>query len=88
MGARRAHRTVAEPHMAKSDPQARVRLPPDAMAFVKAEAREAASSQNSVIVRAIRAAMKAKGPAGAGTPPGPDHGNPLGKEEANERASA
>ncbi|MFU0504037.1 Arc family DNA-binding protein [Pseudaminobacter sp. NGMCC 1.201702] len=48
--------------MARNDPQVAVRLPPDVKAFIKAEARENASSQNSEIVRAIRAAMKAKGP--------------------------
>lgn len=49
--------------MARNDPQVAVRLPPDVKAFIKAEAKENASSQNSEIVRAIRAAMKAKGPA-------------------------
>ena len=39
-----------------------LRLPPDAKAFIEAEARENASSQNSEIVRAIRERMKAKGP--------------------------
>ena len=38
----------------------KIRLPSDAKAFVEAEARENASSQNSEIVRAIRTAMKAK----------------------------
>lgn len=55
--------------MARNDPQVAVRLPPDVKAFIKAEARENASSQNSEIVRAIRAAMKAKGPAKAATSP-------------------
>ncbi|WP_199914557.1 Arc family DNA-binding protein [Aminobacter sp. MSH1] len=55
--------------MARNDPQVAVRLPPDVKAFIKAEARENASSQNSEIVRAIRAAMKAKGPAEAATSP-------------------
>ena len=40
-----------------------LRLPPDAKAFVEAQARENASSQNSEIVRAIRERMKAKGAA-------------------------
>lgn len=53
-----------------------VRLPPDANAFLEAEARENASSKNSEIVRAIRAAMKAKGPAGAPTPPSHGPNNP------------
>lgn len=49
--------------MARSDPQVSVRLPPEVKAFLKAEARENASSQNSEIVRAIRERMKAKGDA-------------------------
>jgi hypothetical protein len=49
--------------LARNDPQVAIRLPPDVKAFIKAEAKENASSQNSEIVRAIRAAMKAKGPA-------------------------
>jgi hypothetical protein len=47
--------------MARTDPQTRVRLPPDAKAFIAAQARENSSSQNSEIVRAIRAWMKAQG---------------------------
>lgn len=47
--------------MARTDPQVAVRLPPDVKAFLKAEAKENASSQNSEIVRAVRAAMRAKG---------------------------
>ncbi len=58
-----------ETELARNDPQVAVRLPPDVKAFIKAEARENASSQNSEIVRAIRAAMKAKGPAEAATSP-------------------
>jgi len=46
-------------------PQIKIRLPPDVKAFIKAEARDNASSQNSEIVRAIRAAMRAKGPVSA-----------------------
>nr|WP_278520806.1 Arc family DNA-binding protein [Brucella anthropi] len=38
-----------------------LRLPSDVKAFIEAEARENTSSQNSEIVRAIRAAMKSKG---------------------------
>ena len=49
-----------------------LRLPPDAKAFIEAEARENASSQNSEIVRAIRERMKAKGP--AETTISPSHG--------------
>lgn len=62
--------------MAHSDPQVAVRLPPDVKAFIKAEANENASSQNSEIVRAIRAAMKAKGPAEAATSPSLNTLNP------------
>jgi hypothetical protein len=46
-----------------------LRLPPDAKAFIEAEARENASSQNSEIVRSIRERMKAKGAASAATDP-------------------
>ena len=46
-----------------------LRLPLDVKAFIEHEARENASSQNSEIVRAIRAAMKAKGVAEAATSP-------------------
>ena len=72
--------------MSRSDPQQRVRLPLDAKAFIEAEARENASSQNSVVVRAIRAAMKAKGPAGSAIPP--SHVTTLSpqQEQINERA--
>lgn len=40
-----------------------VRLPKEAEAFLAAEARDQFTSKNAQIVRAIRAAMKAKGPA-------------------------
>ncbi|WP_247996872.1 Arc family DNA-binding protein [Brucella tritici] len=43
-------------------PQMRVRVPLDVKAFIESQALENASSLNSEIVRAIRAAMKAKGP--------------------------
>jgi hypothetical protein len=62
--------------LARNDPQVAVRLPPDVKAFIKAEAKENASSQNSEIVRAIRAAMKAKGPAEAATSPSHVTNNP------------
>lgn len=42
-----------------------LRLPADAKAFIEAEAKENASSQNSEIVRAIRERMKAKPAAGS-----------------------
>ena len=48
-----------------------LRLPPDAKAFIEAEAQENASSQNSEIVRAIRERMKAKGPVEVATSPSP-----------------
>lgn len=62
-----------------------LRLPEDANAFLDAEARENGSSKNSEIIRAIRAAMKAKGPAGASTPPSHRHNYPLAGEQ-HERA--
>jgi hypothetical protein len=40
-----------------------VRLPKEAEAFLADEAREQFTSKNAQVVRAIRAAMKAKGPA-------------------------
>ena len=49
--------------MTRSDPQMKIRLPQDAKAFIEAEARENASSQSSEVVRAIRAAMRARKPA-------------------------
>jgi len=49
--------------------QLKLRLPADAKAFIEAEARENASSQNSEIVRAIRERMKAKGAAEGATSP-------------------
>jgi phage gp16-like protein len=62
-----------------------VRLPPEAKAFIQGEAEMNASSQNSEIVRAIRAAMKAKGPAGTAIPPSHDHDHSPQKEPANEQ---
>lgn len=53
-----------------------VRLPLDAADFLAAEARENFTSRNAQIVRAIRAAMNAKGPAGAPTPPSHGPNNP------------
>lgn len=58
------------------DIQVKARLPADAKAFIEAEARENASSQNSEIVRAIRERMKAKGAASAGTEPRLVHDQP------------
>ncbi|MGB3499996.1 MAG: Arc family DNA-binding protein [Mesorhizobium sp.] len=43
--------------MARKDPQVSIRLPPDVKRFIAGEARVNASSQNSEIVRAIRARM-------------------------------
>lgn len=67
--------------------QIKVRIPPDAKAFVEAEAAECASSQNSVIVRAIRAAMKAKGPASVGALPSRGSNNPH-EENVDEQLPA
>lgn len=53
-----------------------IRLPPDAKAFIEAEARENASSQNSEIVRAIRERMKAKGPVEVAASPSLATSNP------------
>lgn len=58
--------------MTQSDPQMKIRLPADAKTFVQEQAQRDASSQNSVIVRAIRAAMNTKGPAEAATSPSHD----------------
>lgn len=57
-----------------------LRLPLDVKAFIEWQAEENASSQNSEIVRAIRAAMKAKGVVEVATSPRqvpskPDKGN-------------
>jgi hypothetical protein len=71
--------------MRNADAQMKIRLPSDAKAFIQAEAYEAASSQNSVIVRAIRAAMKAKGPASASTLPSRGSNIPQ-PENINEHA--
>lgn len=60
-----------------------LRLPVDAKAFIQAEAQDNASSQNSEIVRAIRAAMNAKGPAEAATSPSHGSSNP-GEGKGNE----
>ncbi|MER8938708.1 DNA-binding protein [Mesorhizobium sp. M0915] len=48
--------------MAITDPQFKLRLPPDAKAFIEAEAKTNASSQTSEVVRAIRERMKACSP--------------------------
>lgn len=47
-----------------------VRLPASAASFLEAEARENFTSRNAQVVRAIRAAMKARSPAAAATAPG------------------
>lgn len=46
-----------------------VRLPVDAMQFLEEEAKADFTSKNAQVVRAIRAAMKAKGSAEAATSP-------------------
>jgi hypothetical protein len=61
-----------------------LRLPHDAKGFIETEAMENSSSQNSEIVRAIRAAMKAKGPAGSAIPPSHDHDQSPLRNEVNE----
>lgn len=53
-----------------------LRIPMDAKAFIESEAKENISSQNSEIVRAIRAAMKAKGSIEAATSPSQSSTNP------------
>lgn len=57
--------------------QFKLRLPADAKAFIEAQARENASSQNSEIVRSIRWRMKRKGPAEAATSPSLGSSNPV-----------
>lgn len=52
--------------------QLKIRLPADVKAFIEKEASENSSSQSSEVVRAIRAAMKAKAlaePSGASPDP-------------------
>ncbi|MCB1439944.1 MAG: Arc family DNA-binding protein [Nitratireductor sp.] len=71
--------------MARNDPQVAVRLPPEVKAFIKAEALENASSQNSEIVRAIRERMKRKGAESAATDPRHATENPL--ERKNDELS-
>jgi len=53
-----------------------LRLPVDVKAFIEAQALENSSSQTSEIVRAIRAAMKAKGPETAATVSEPSSSQP------------
>lgn len=72
--------------MSKTTVGLRVRLPLDTKTFLETQARENASSQNSEIVRAIRAAMKAKGPAGSAIPPSQVTTPSPQKEQINERA--
>lgn len=48
-----------------------LRLPLDVKAFIEGQARENASSQNSEIVRALRAAMKQKSAAEGATSTAP-----------------
>lgn len=71
--------------MSKTVVGLRVRLPVDAKAFLEAEAQENASSQNSEIVRAVRAAMKAKGPVSVEALPSHVTTPSPQKEEANEQ---
>lgn len=46
-----------------------VRLPEEAARFLQAEARQNFTSRNAEVVRAVREAMKAKGPAAGATAP-------------------
>lgn len=71
-----------EDQLSLTSPQLKIRLPMDVKAFIEAEARENASSQTSEIVRALRAAMKAKGPVTAATVPSQVPAN-----HANEKAT-
>ena len=65
--------------------QLKVRLPRDAKVFIEAQAHENASSQSSEVVRCIRMAMKAKGPAEAATSPSHGSINPVeGNENEHE----
>ncbi|WDR00888.1 hypothetical protein PSC71_09190 [Devosia sp. J2-20] len=70
--------------MSRNDPQLKIRLPADAKAFIEGEAQFNASSQTSEVVRAIRAAMKAKGPASVEALPSHDHDHTHARIEANE----
>lgn len=54
--------------MAKTDPQLRIRLPPDIKAWLTAEAARNGASQNSEIVRALRERMERATPAEAARP--------------------
>lgn len=51
--------------MAKTDPQLRIRLPPEIKAWLTAEAARNGASQNSEIVRALRERMERTAPAEA-----------------------
>lgn len=44
--------------MLQTDPQYKLRMPPDVKAWLEAEARENSSSVNSEIIRSIRQRMK------------------------------
>jgi hypothetical protein len=50
-----------------------IRLPVDVKAYLEREASENASSQNSEVVRCIRAVMKKSGAEEAATSPHPGH---------------
>lgn len=53
-----------------------VRLPAEAASFLASEAKENFTSRNAQVVRAIREAMKAKGPAATAIAPDQDHDQP------------
>ncbi len=63
--------------MGASEIRMTVRLPADVATFLEMEANSDFTSKNSQIIRAVRAAMKAKGPAEAATSPSREH-QPLG----------
>lgn len=60
-----------------------VRLPAAAARYLDHEAKENFTSRNAEIVRVVRAAMKANGPASVGALPGPGSSNSR-KEKADE----
>lgn len=60
-----------------------VRLPVEAVRFLEEGARENFTSRNAELVRVIRAAMRASGPASVGALPGRGSSNSR-KEKADE----
>ena len=62
--------------MLDNDVRMTVRLPAEAASFLAAEAKQNFTSRNAQVVRAIREAMRAKGPAEAATSPDHDQNHP------------